>query len=463
MKLFKEYLSEVSGLRYIYDCLNLSSIGRKCLLNQRMFTNDSALNEIYLILINFSQTSPEFQNEVIPKIQNYIAQINDIETTLNNLKNGIILDDIELFEIKKLAIYNQKILELIKNEKKCNNLKIFNLQNVIKILNPDDIITDSFYIFSSYNEKLNFLRNEEKKYAKTDEQKSLEIRLESLKLEQSIREDICHNLRFCSINLLNNLLILGQLDLLLAKFKQGSSVDFPLLFGIPINNSNVQLNLVDFWNPEIQNLLNKQTKIFQSIDIQLNNEPVLIMGANMSGKTVILKTVALLQILYQFGFMIPAKESSFQAFDEIITVIGDKQSESNGLSSFASEMLAINDIIKKVKSGKKLLVCVDELARTTNPHEGKAIVSAFLDFLKAHKVNALISTHYDIDTENIRKLRVKGLNFDNPDRININNINDFMDYSLLEIKNSDVPNDALKIAKILNVDEDLITQAEKYL
>ncbi len=93
-----------------------------------------------------------------------------------------------------------------------------------------------------------------------------------------------------------------------------------------------------------------------------------------------------------------------------MTGIGDEQSELNGLSSFAAEMLNIQAIIAEARAGKKMLVLIDEPARTTNPHEGLAIANALIDLLELLKVRALITTHYSGLKTSCRKLRVKGLN-----------------------------------------------------
>lgn len=455
MKLFKEYLNEISGLRYIFENLNLSTIGRKFLLNQEMFSSQQQQIENNNKFIALSQTNTTFKENIIFKIQNYISKINDIHTTIINLNNGQILDDIELFEIKKFAINSQNVLKLIKNEKLSELIQINNIQEVIIILNPEDLVVDSFYIFSKYDKELTKLRNEENKYYDKDKSKALEIHQKCFEIEDKIRINICKQLSQYIEKIKQNFEALQDLDVLIAKYSIINKINFSRNFVIPTISSQKITYLENFWNPFFAFLLNKDGKKYQPIDIQIDNEPILITGANMSGKTVILKTVTLLQVLYQFGFLIPATTAFFQTYDEIITIIGDKQSENSGLSSFASEMKAIDEIIKKIKSGKKIFVCIDELARTTNPNEGKAIVAALLVILKKYNVSSLITTHYDIKINNIKKLRVKGLNFNNPEKISIANLNDYMDYSLMETNNN-VPNDALKIAKILNIDDDFI-------
>ena len=107
------------------------------------------------------------------------------------------------------------------------------------------------------------------------------------------------------------------------------------------------------------------------------------------------------------------------------------------------------------------LVLIDELARTTNPVEGKKIVSATLNFLDRHNIRGLISSHYSDISYPTRRLRVKGLtSIPKGITLTINNINMYIDYSLTEIYDDDVPQEALRIAELLGVDKEFIKLCE---
>ncbi|MDD4088952.1 MAG: DNA mismatch repair protein MutS, partial [Tissierellia bacterium] len=82
----------------------------------------------------------------------------------------------------------------------------------------------------------------------------------------------------------------------------------------------------------------------------------------------------------------------------------------------------------------------------------------------------VLTTHYDnvANDEDIQNLQVKGLKL--PDETdlskqnNIENVQKYMDYRLIEVKySSDIPKDALKIAKMAGIDEEIIKDAERYL
>jgi len=184
----------------------------------------------------------------------------------------------------------------------------------------------------------------------------------------------------------------------------------------------------------------------------------------MSGKTILLKSVAFAQWMFQLGYFVPAQEAQLELVDEIFFSVGDQSSELSGLSSFAYEILFINEIIKEVKKGRKLLILVDELARTTNPTEGTIFVRAFLEIMNQYSNYCIVTTHYSGVNSKCRRLRVKGLQIDDlQEKIDPKNLNQYMDYTLLEIFSEEVPQEAIKIAQILGVDADFLDIAQNFL
>ena len=120
-------------------------------------------------------------------------------------------------------------------------------------------------------------------------------------------------------------------------------------------------------------------------------------------------------------------------------------------------MLRINRIVQDIKAGKNALILIDELARTTNPAEGKAIVNAVLDFLTENEVRSLITSHYSGIQASCRKLRVKGFMKEKvKGTLTIHNINEYIDYSLIEDNDTSVPQEAMRIARILGVRREFV-------
>lgn len=256
-----------------------------------------------------------------------------------------------------------------------------------------------------------------------------------------------------------NLNHIAHLDLWIAKAKLAQEWN---CCRPTISNGGIQYK--GLFHPVVKDRLTQEGKLFQALDIDLKQHPTLITGANMSGKTIFLKSIAFAQWMFQLGYFVPAQEATLELVEEILLSFEDTQSEMNGLSSFAAEILNVNHIIQEVKKGKKLLILVDELARTTNPVEGSAFVTAFMEIMTPFQNVCLVTTHYSGIKSSCRRLRVKGLQIDgNNEKITPQNINQFMDYALEESDQELVPHEAITIAEIFNVDEDFITLSKQFL
>lgn len=119
---------------------------------------------------------------------------------------------------------------------------------------------------------------------------------------------------------------------------------------------------------------------------------LVISGPNAGGKTVALKTVALLVYMNQCGLPIPVSRASLKVFDHIFIDIGDEQSIEESLSGFTSHIVNVSHILKQMN--RDSLIILDELGSKTDPNEGEALAKAILDELDDKKVMALVTTHY---------------------------------------------------------------------
>lgn len=122
---------------------------------------------------------------------------------------------------------------------------------------------------------------------------------------------------------------------------------------------------------------------------------LIITGPNTGGKTVSLKTFALLAMLNQSGFPIPAGEGTrLPVFSNVFADIGDDQSLDQSLSTFSGHM---KNIAKAVNAAKPdTLILLDELGSGTDPQEGTAISMAVLDELIKKQSFVLVTTHQGI-------------------------------------------------------------------
>ena len=131
------------------------------------------------------------------------------------------------------------------------------------------------------------------------------------------------------------------------------------------------------------------------VDIALGDEydTLVITGPNTGGKTVSLKTAGLLNAMAQYGFLIPAHESSVVCnFREYLVDIGDEQSIEQSLSTFSGHMKRISGILEL--AGHGTLNLLDELGAGTDPAEGAALAVSILEQLRRQGSLLMATTHY---------------------------------------------------------------------
>lgn len=139
----------------------------------------------------------------------------------------------------------------------------------------------------------------------------------------------------------------------------------------------------------------KSNKSVIPLDILLNpnQRMIVVSGPNAGGKSVVLKTVGLLQYLVQCGIPVPVQENSiFGVFGEILLDIGDTQSIEDDLSTYSSHLVAMKNFV--MQANKKSLILIDEFGKGTEPQFGGAIAEAILENLHSTCCYGIVTTHY---------------------------------------------------------------------
>ncbi|MBS7312162.1 MAG: Smr/MutS family protein [Bacteroidales bacterium] len=192
-------------------------------------------------------------------------------------------------------------------------------------------------------------------------------------------------------DLLKGAKCIGELDFLIAKAQ--TSLDF--VAGMPIISENGEMNLRKARHPLLERSLHKEGKQIVPLTVTLTPEKhiLLISGPNAGGKSVCLKTVGLLQYMFQWGMLIPTSETSEMViFDRIMADIGDGQSIDNDLSTYSSFLASMKEMLTEADS--KTLVLIDEFGSGTEPAAGGAIAEAILSEMDSRGVYGVITTHY---------------------------------------------------------------------
>lgn len=382
-----------------------------------------------------------------------LSHIKDIRRTVERLDCGETPDDIELYEIKALALSAARVAGGL-SAAGVDVVAIPDLTEVAAILDPDGCGVAHFYVYDSYSPELAESRRSLKE-AEGEERERLFGRCEEL--ENTVRIWLAGRLRPYAGGLRMALEEICRLDILLAKARQAREMSLARPEIAEGGNSSYE----GLFNPRTAETLGREGKRFQPVDVCVTQGPTLITGANMGGKTVVLRSVALAQALCQFGFFVPAAEAVVVPVDDVALLCGDDAYD-GGLSSFGREIVRLNELTGKVRAGKRVLALLDEPARTTNPVEGKALVAALLDFLTENRVPSLVTTHFSGIGAHVRRLRVKGFRVDGRD-IGIEEIQDYMDYSLVEDASDEAPREALRIARMLGLDDEVGRRAEHYM
>lgn len=450
----KDCAKNLNGFQYVIENVQVcSSLGKTLLMNQPFLTQPQMIETEMERMERHLRFLCENENTV-RQLVILLHEINDFSQTIRNLKHLQVLDDIEFFEIKKFALTSQKISEVLANAR-YEQCPLTDLSKVVSMLDPEDSRIAHFYIYSAYDTELEKIRKE--LASETDADRQEELRWKAAQAEDAIRQKLTEMLHPYWESLQKNMLAIGSLDVLNAKAQMAQKwhLSRPSV-------ATTESRFHSLFHPEIRNRLQQRDADFQPVDISLSAMPCLITGANMSGKTVLLKSLSLAQHMFQFGFYVPAATAEIVPVEEVHCVIDDQQTEQRGLSSFAAEMVAINEILQQAKRGTKMLVLVDELARTTNPDEGRRIVSAFIRMMQKYGVMALVTTHYGGINAPCRRLRVKGLKTNEiTDNITPGSLNRYMDYSLQETTSDEVPAEALSIARIFHVDDEFLALASE--
>ena len=436
----KNVIESPCGIRYMLDQLDLQSgFARRWLLDSPMMSRVEEIEAYYDELHRFTVFVEQADRTRLDTLLFKLQALKDIRTTVKNLHNHAVLDDIELFEVKHLAILATDVARLLHEQAMDEVVAIPSLDEVINILDPDGMKIATFYIYDSYCAQLKDLRIQMRQHPDQQE----DLLLQANELEAGVREDLSRQLHPFATAVEQAQLALARIDVDLAKAMQIRQMG--LCLSAPSNDGATHYQAM--FHPQVKEALAGRGREFQPVDIAFGQQPTLITGANMGGKTVVLKTLTLCQLLYQFGFGIPAASAQIAVKDEIHFCIGDEQSVEKGLSSFAAEMQNIDAVIKASRENKKILALIDEPARTTNPTEGTALVTALLQVLAGRDMSLIMTTHYDIEPGSARCLRVKGFE------------NGTMDYQLVEVQDGEVPHEALNIAESLGIDNEWITTA----
>ena len=432
---------------------------------------ETELSNLNKLSLNYEEVKSD-----INAIRRIFMQMKDVRGSIKFGRDNT-LSDIELFEIKILLMQLEKlkpVVERVADELRLCGFFMEPVSIAVDILDPDGRRIPTFSIYDEYSDTLREIRKKKRDIElrmQSDEalfeelkDERLDITAKEEKEERRIREELSIKLRPYFDTVINNINTVARFDLLIEKHRVSKL--YPSC--LPQITKDT-LILKDTTNPYICDILESKGLKFTPVSIEMGLGTTVLTGANMGGKSVTLKTVALNTYLALCGFFVYAVSASIPAFDEIIMISEESQSVAKGLSSFGAQIVELKNLLNEIEN-KFVFAILDEFARGTNPKEGESLVRGLVSLLNTKKTVSLLVTHFDHVAELSKShYQVKGLQGVSEERISsslltksdddakITAISGFMNYGIFKVdKDAKPPKEALMICRLLGLQNELL-------
>jgi DNA mismatch repair protein MutS len=457
------------NLKNIADIERLTSkISSEKITPRELITLCESLDKIMLIKKNLL----EYQSVYIKELSNKIPDYKIINTNIlkilhvdapHIINKGNVISNGVSKELDKLRdyIFSSKdyINELCQSERiktKISSLKIsFNnifgyyidVRNIHKNKVPNHWV------------RKQTLSNSERYI--TQELKDYEIRIlgaeeKSLKLEYSIFKNLINFLQNYIQLLQHGSKIIAYLDVLVSFTKNAIENNYTR----PILNDGFTLLLEEARHPVIEKTL-PQGRNYITNTILLDPEKTQIMiitGPNMSGKSAILRTTALIVLMAQIGSYVPAKNASIGIIDKIFSRVGASDNLSIGESTFMVEMNETASIINNISA--RSLIIMDEIGRGTSTYDGISIALAVIEYLHDNikKPKTLFATHYhELTKISSYYKRIKNFN------VLIKKINEKIIFMYKLLPGKGIDSFGINVAKMAGIPNKILIRAKEIL
>lgn len=353
-------------------------------------------------LIDFAKTN---QNEspLVYEVCSHITGITDVLKIIT-----------EVLDLKKLDIKDNatpRLFELRRRQKHNRGEINKNFERALRSCKQDDLLGESEETFAENRRLLAVLSQYKKRvpgkmygisakgtftYIEPQANVQLNKEQEQLRIDESnevfmILEKVTYQLRSEKNHLKAFQRLLVRFDLLNAKVLFANSYN-----GIrPALNKVKKMHWRDAKHPLlfIKNADAGLPTIGQEIELSDKNRFLVISGPNAGGKSITLKTVGLLQMMFQCGLFLPVHpDSSCCWFNQVLSDIGDNQSIENQLSTYSYRLNRMNHFLQYADNNTLLLL--DEFGSGSDPELGGALAEIFYEELYAKLTYAVITTHY---------------------------------------------------------------------
>lgn len=220
------------------------------------------------------------------------------------------------------------------------------------------------------------------------EEKILNAEAELLNLEQIVFEELRQSIIAEAEQIYNISKTIAYIDCI----QSGAKLALDWNYTKPIIIPQTHLYIKDGRHPVLEQLITEYT----ANDCKLtapDHSLMLITGPNMGGKSTYIRQVALIVLLSQMGYYVPAKEVKIGIVDRIFTRVGASDNMSEGQSTFMVEMLEVANILHNAT--KSSLIILDEVGRGTSTYDGMSIAKALIEYIHNQiQARTIFATHY---------------------------------------------------------------------
>ena len=387
--ILREAIRQVRGFRYMIEQLDIcSAVGRRVLYDLPWLDSKSRLEaefeRIQKIMVLFEQPENESRLE---RLTGKLMQVRDIRGTIGRMAMEQVLDDLELFELKTFALCSEEIRGLVEEWR---IVLLPELEPVVRLLDPEGNRIPHFYIYDTYSAELARLRAEIKqKSLQGAEERELEaLYVQSVVLEDKVREELSVQLRPYHDDLKQALEAVGLLDVVLAKARQAIRRQLTL----PQIPEEGEMVFEGLFHPQIREILEQEGRAFQAVDLKLEKGTTVITGANMAGKSTFLRTIGINYLLGCMGAPVCADSMTFTPLP-LFTGLRASDSLADNESYFFAELKRLQQIVLRLRRGEKLFIILDEILRGTNSVDKQTGSLALIRQLVGAGATGIIATH----------------------------------------------------------------------
>ncbi|MFT4968395.1 MAG: DNA mismatch repair protein MutS2 [Chitinophagales bacterium] len=341
-----------------------------------------------------------------------------------------------------------------------------NLKNESKLAETQESIRNGRRVLALHAESkrsVNGIIHDESDSGKTsyiEPQETVLLNNDLFELEREENREVFRILQTLSANISTSLTTLNNYQEILASYdliRSKALLAMKMDAVMPILGNAGEIYYKDAYHPLLllKNIGMKKETVPFELEIDKKQSILLISGPNAGGKSVCLKAVGLMQMMLQFGLLLPCDENSkVLLFEQIFADLGDKQSIEDELSTYSSHLFLMKNFLKRANG--KTLFLIDEFGTGTDPRLGAAMAEALILRLASTTAYGVITTHYS----NLKKVAEQDNRFLNAAMV-FNEENLSPTYQLKTGKPGS--SYTFAIAEKSGLDKDLIEEAKTYV